>query len=58
MGINRPAITDDPAVNAWMYEIGLEIPRIAELEARFDRLLQEIQNATDLNDLKERTNNL
>lgn len=58
MAINRPSITEDKALNAWLYEIGLEIPRIAEIEARFDQLLQDIQAATDLDDLKAKVKDL
>ena len=55
MAVNQPPIDDDPVRSSWDLEI---TQNINLLEQRFVSLLQAIQDATDLDDLKSRVERL
>jgi len=55
MPVNQPAIKENPTESSW----DLEVTQVLNvLEQRYISLLQAIQDATDLDDLKERTRRL
>ena len=55
MPVNQPAIKEDPTESSW----DLEVTQVLNtLEQRYLSLLQAIEDATDLNDLKERARRL
>ena len=55
MPVNQPAIKEDPTESSWDLEVTIVLN---QLEQRYISLLQAIQGATDLDDLKERTRRL
>ena len=55
MPVNQPAIKEDPTESSWDLEVTLVLNT---LEQRYLSLLQAIEDATDLNDLKERARRL
>lgn len=55
MPVNQPVIKEDPSESAWDLEVTQVINR---LEQRYISLLQAIQDAANLDELKELTRRL
>ena len=55
MPVNQPAIKENPTESSWDLEVTIVLN---QLEQRYLSLLQAIQDANDLEDLKERTRRL
>lgn len=55
MAIQQPPMEDDQAKGQWQFEVTRQNNN---LEQRINALLRAIEEATDLNDLKQRTRRL